>query len=210
MGLFSRRPNRQVGAEAFDKVERQQPDYPQGPNPYVALQSSLAHAQNDNSTHFGPYGESYWNGSTLGTDINDETVVVNPREFGPTGWGDYNNQLFHSGHTQNIPTNESAEQGMGVGPERKWPHYPTPDQPNPYRNMGIYQRNGTDGYSLYIYRNVAAAYWAQAIGYELSQAQVRHRSTPYGTTQQPPSVPFVSTVTPIGPGGGQGFGPGGY
>jgi hypothetical protein len=132
----------------------------------------------------------------------DAAIIVNPREFGITGWGDWNNQQYQSGHTQNLPTNESAEQGMGVGPERKWPHYPTPDNPNPYRALNILRRMGGDSYSTMVYRPETTAYWAQAIGYELSQEPAKHRFT--GRTaivNQQPSVPYVTTISPVRPGG---------
>lgn len=135
---------------------------------------------------------------------NPETgpsVVVNPREFGITGWGDPNRQQFQSGHSQNVVTNESAEQGWGVGPERAWPHYPTPDNPNPYRNLNVYQRSGTDTYSTLIYRPEVVAYWAQALGLSLSQAPVKQRSPVNPVVNQEPSVPFVTTIAPISPGG---------
>lgn len=132
----------------------------------------------------------------------DAAIIVNPREFGITGWGDWNNQQFQSGHTNALITNESAEQGFGVGPERKWPHYPTPDNPNPYRAKNVLRRMGGDSYSDQVYRPEVTAYWAQALGYELSQEHAKHRFT--GRTavvNQDPSIPYVSTITPLRPGG---------
>jgi hypothetical protein len=129
-------------------------------------------------------------------------IVVNPREFGIPGWGDWNNQQFQSGHTNNLVTNESADQGWGVGPERVWPHYPTPDNPNPYRAKNIHRRMGTDTYSDMIYRPEVVAYWAQALGLELTQEKVKHRFTGrVVVNNQAPSVPYVTTVTPMSPGG---------
>ena len=128
-------------------------------------------------------------------------IIVNPREFGITGWGDLNSQQFQSGHTNAMPQNDAAEQGFGVGPERKWGHYPTADNPNPFRNRNALQRSGGDTYSGLVYRPVVAAYWAQAIGHELSQVPVKQRASGYGTVEVAPSVPFVTTVAPITPGG---------
>lgn len=159
-------------------------------------------------------------------------IVVNPREFGITGWGDANGalidvpgyepagnpgqaalgdqgigsenvvttQLFQSGHTNNLITNESADQGLGVGPERRMAHYPTADNPNPYRNLNATFRNGGDTYSAQIYRPVVTAYWAQALGLELSQGKVKQRPN-RGTVNQAPSQPYTNVVPPMTPGG---------
>lgn len=131
----------------------------------------------------------------------DAQIVVLPREFGITGWGDPNNQQFQSGHTNNLITNDSSEQGWGVGPERKWGHYPTPDNPNPYRMLNALQRSGGDSYSDMIYRPEVTAYWAQALGQNLTQEKVKQRASGYRTVNQTPSVPYVSTIPPMSPGG---------
>lgn len=124
--------------------------------------------------------------------------VVNPRESLPTGWGAVNKQQFQSGHTQNLPTNESAEQGYGVGPERKWPHYPHAELPNPYRNMNVLQRSGGDSYSTDVYRPEVVAFWAQALARESADAAVKQRQRAGAVINQPASIPFVQTVTPGG------------
>lgn len=125
-------------------------------------------------------------------------IVVNPREFGPTGWGDWNEQQFQSGHTNNLVTNPSSEQGFGVGPERKWGHYPSPDNPNPFRLSNTLFRNGGDTYSTMVYRPEIRSYWAMSQQQELGTHKYQARS---GVVEQPASVPYVETVPPINPGG---------
>lgn len=153
-------------------------------------------------------------------------VVVNPEESGITGWGDPNAglvdpsvddhgvtegddydtqnrgdlglmyQQFQTGHTQNRVTEESAEYGYGVGPERKLSHYPYADQPNPFRNHDAYGRWSLDDESRY--RPEVVAYWAEAMGYEMSQAIVKQRSPVTPVVNQPPSQPYTDYVSPGG------------
>lgn len=127
-------------------------------------------------------------------------IVVNPAELGITGWGPPNDQPYQSGQSNDIKTNASAEQGTGVGPERKWPHYPHATNPNPYRDHGVLRRNGGLVAGTVVYRPEVAAYWQQAMFNEAAVAATRHRGR-RGTVNQAPSVPYVSTVPPISPGG---------
>jgi hypothetical protein len=131
----------------------------------------------------------------------DAQIIVNPANAHPTGWGTPNAQQFQSGHTNNVPTNESAEQGVGVGPERKWPHYPHAEQPNPFRNLNVLQRSGMDTYSADVYRPEVVAYWAQALANNIAQSPVKQRSRANPVVNQAVSVPFVETVPPVSPGG---------
>lgn len=126
--------------------------------------------------------------------------VVNPYEDLPTGWGPDNDQQFQSGHTNNVVTNESAEQGWGVGPERAWAHYPHVEQLNPFRALNAFQRNGEDGYSDLIYRPAVVAFWQQALEAENAAAATRHVGR-RGVVNQAPSAPYVTTIPPIMPGG---------
>ena len=73
--------------------------------------------------------------------INGETAneafwedVVNNRVLGPQGFGDWAIQTGQDGHSQNILSDPSSEQGWGVGPARRFAHYPYQDAPNPARN----------------------------------------------------------------------------
>jgi len=124
-------------------------------------------------------------------------IIVNPAESPPTGWGAPNHQQFQTGHTQNLPTNESAEQGQGVGPERRWPHYPHVENPNIFRNLNAYQRFGTDSYSEEVYRAQSAAFWQQAIYDSLQHASSKQRSPVVPIINQAPSVPYVDAVPPL-------------
>lgn len=128
-------------------------------------------------------------------------IVVNPREFGPTGWGDENEQQFQSGHTNNVRGNPSSEQGWGVGPERQWPHYPAVDQPNPFRRLNVFCRDGGDTYSPLVYRPEYVAYWHQALMNELAVEPSKHRGAGYPNVGQPPAAAFTATVPPVMPGG---------
>jgi hypothetical protein len=124
-------------------------------------------------------------------------ITVNPAESPPTGWGAPNHQQFQTGHTQNIPTNESAEQGMGVGPERRWPHYPHAENPNVFRNLNVFQRAGTDTYTNEVYRAEAAAFWYQALIDSVQHAPDKQRSPVNPVINQAPSVPFVDSIPPL-------------
>ena len=131
----------------------------------------------------------------------DALVVVNPAESGPTGWGAPNLQQFQSGHTNNLRTNESAEQGFGVGPEREWGHYPHATNPNPFRRMPAFQRDGGDTYSAMVYRPEVVAYWSMALAHEHAATPVKVAMRPDPIVVQPPSMPYSSAVPPISPGG---------
>jgi hypothetical protein len=131
----------------------------------------------------------------------DAQTIVNPLNSPPTGWGSPNDQQYQSGKTNNVTTNESAEQGMGVGPERKWPHFPHATNPNPFRNLNVLQRSGMDTYSTDIYRPEVVAFWAQALENNIGQAPVKQRSRVNPVVNQAQSVPFVETVPPVSPGG---------
>jgi hypothetical protein len=131
----------------------------------------------------------------------DALVVVNPAEAGPTGWGAPNLQQFQSGHTNNLRTNESAEQGYGVGPERQWGHYPHATNPNPFRRAAAFLRDGGDTYSAHVYRPEVVAYWANALAHEQAATPVKVAMRPDPIVAQPPSIPYSAAVAPISPGG---------
>lgn len=140
----------------------------------------------------------YWTGQVSNVEPRiGPQIVVNPAESPPTGWGAPNDQQFQTGHTQNVPTNPSAEQGFGVGPERKWPHYPHAVNTNPFRSLNAWQRSGTDNYSSQIYRAESSAFWYQAIIDSLQHTPDKQRSPVNPVINQAPSVPYVATVTPM-------------
>lgn len=128
-------------------------------------------------------------------------IVVNPAEYGETGWGDDNAQAFQSGHTNALPTNASASQGFGVGPERRWAHYPYVDQPNPFRRANVLARDGGDGYSPLVYRPEVVAYWHQALVHELQAEPMRRRGSGYPVIADPATAAFVDVTQPVSAGG---------
>jgi hypothetical protein len=128
-------------------------------------------------------------------------ALVNPAESPPTGWGAFNLQPYQSGHTNNLVTNPSAEQGAGVGPERVWGHYPHATNPNPFRRFNVTLRDGGDAYSPDVYRPRAVVYWANALRYEEAAVPVKVRQGPPAVVNQAPSQPYVATVPPRTPGG---------
>lgn len=131
----------------------------------------------------------------------DAQIIVNPAESPPTGWGAFNDQQFQSGHVNNLVTNPSAEQGAGVGPERQWGHYPHATNPNPFRRMAAFLRDGGDTYSTLIYRPEVVAYWAIALAHERAATPVKNVMVPSPVANQQPFQPYVATVPPISPGG---------
>lgn len=133
----------------------------------------------------------------------DAQVIVNPAESLPTGWGAPNVQQFQSSHTNNLRTNQSAEQGYGVGPERQWGHYPHAENPNPFRRMIAFQRDGGDSYSADVYRPEVVAYWANALAHEQAAAPVKNAMRPDPVVNQAPSVPYVQAIPDL-------LSPGGY
>src|SRR3954451_1928955 len=134
------------------------------------------------------------NGQADPHDPPGALTMVNPAESLPTGWGAPNDQQFQSGHTNNLRTNASAEQGYGVGPERAWAHYPHATNPNPFRRLNARQRDGGDAYSPDVYRPEVVAYWAGALSYEEAAVPVKVRQRGGAVVNQPPSQPFVATV----------------
>jgi hypothetical protein len=119
------------------------------------------------------------------------------RVLGETGFGDWqytvsgspSSAMPYSGHDANIVSNPSSEQGWGVGPARRWAHWPWTDSPNPARN-GAYLRNGDFPWVT-----------ADSNLYERSQLQwqqqwdpYKYRSSPFPVVPMAGSVPFSDTV----------------
>lgn len=142
--------------------------------------------------------------ASIHEQLNGETsneayaeLWVNPQEFGPTGFGPYVNEwVYESGHTQIILSNPSAEQGWGVGPARRWAHFPIEDSPNPFRNRMVHMRNGDFPWvtvDSYLYERTQLA-WEQQWDPYMQRSPV----TPVVNVS--PSVPFGSTVPTYGGG----------
>lgn len=135
--------------------------------------------------------------------INGETsngaygeVWVNPEEYGPTGYGDFNVQPFFTGHSQNVPSNPAAEQGWGVGPARRWAHYPKVDSPNPYRNKTVHLRNGALPWVV----ADSSLYERTQLAWEQQWDQYKQRRPVAAVVPVPTSVPFAQTVPTYGGG----------
>src|ERR1700733_7591726 len=135
--------------------------------------------------------------------LNDETSNeaysegwVNPQVYGEQGFGAFNEQDFQSGHTQIILSNPSAEQGWGVGPARRWAHYPIEDSPNPYRNRMNHMRNGQLAYVS----SESSLYERAGLAWEEQFSPYKQRSPLAPVVPVPASVPFVATVPTWGGG----------
>jgi hypothetical protein len=129
--------------------------------------------------------------------INGETSnqayaedVVNNAVYGPQGFGDWNVQAFETGHTQIVQADPGAEQGWGVGPARRWAHYPKVESPNPARNFGLHFRNG----QLPWVSNETKLYFRTQLAREHSWAPYKFRSPVAPVVPVAPSVPYVQTV----------------
>ena len=122
---------------------------------------------------------------------------VNNQVYGPQGYGPYNDPSnFQTGHSQNVVSNPASEQGWGVGPARRWAHYPLVDSPNPYRNEGQHLRNG----QLPWVTADSSYYERTQLAWEQQWAPFKRRSPVAPVVQVPASVPFVQTVPAYGGG----------
>ena len=144
-------------------------------------EDALLHEQLNGETPNGAYGE-HW---------------VNVQQYGETGYGPYNDQTnYQSGHTQITLANPSSEQGWGVGPARRWAHYPIEQLVNPFRNRMVHCRNG----ELPWVTASSVLYWRTALAWEQQWSQLKHRSPVSPVVPVAPTVPFVSTVPTYGGG----------
>lgn len=141
-------------------------------NPYDAIYGELDPADN----YFGP------------------DIVVNPSESPPTGIGAPNVQQFQTGHLNNQKVDYSLFQGVGVGPERQWPHYPHAENPNMFRRTQVMQRDGTDSYSDMIWRGEESPIWLEAIAHEQLAERTRERSPVNPIVEQTPSLTFTESI----------------
>lgn len=136
------------------------------------------------------------NGETSNGAYGEEWV--NLAIGGPAGFGNWNEQPWMTGHSQIVQSNPGAEQGWGVGPARRWAHYPFSELQNPTRNLNVaHCRNGmqpeteTPETSLY-YRTQLA--WEQ----QWDTYKQRVPVTPVVPVAE--SVPHVQTVPTYGGG----------
>jgi len=116
--------------------------------------------------------------------------VVNNAVYGPQGFGDWNIQAYQTGHTQNVVSDPAKEQGWGVGPARRWAHYPKTESPNRARNLGQHFRNG----QLPWVSVESSLYERSQLAREQHWAPWKMRSPVAPVVPVPPSVPYVQVV----------------
>ena len=119
------------------------------------------------------------------------------RPAGQTGFGEWqytvsgspSSAMPYSGHDANIVSNPSSEQGWGVGPARRWAHWPWTDSPNPARN-GAHLRMGQWPWVVadsWLYERTALEWEAQWQPY-------KYRSAVAPQVPVAGGVPFAHTV----------------
>jgi hypothetical protein len=151
-----------------------EPPVPQSPQQSLATDVWIDRTLNG-PTPNGAYGE-HW---------------VNLAVGGPTGYGNWNEQPFFSGHSQIIQSNPAGEQGWGVGPARRWAHYPFAEGQNPTRNFGKHLRMGqdpTEGAPETAYAQRTAQAW------ELQWEPYKQRVPVSPVVPVATTVPFTQTV----------------
>lgn len=135
------------------------------------------------------------NGETSNEAIDE--LWVNVQQYGPTGYGPYNDEsIFQTGHSQITVSNPASEQGWGVGPARRWAHYPHEESVNPFRNRSVHLRNG----QLPWVTASSSLYERSQLAWEQQFAPLKRRSPVAPVVQVPPSVPFTQTVPTWGGG----------
>lgn len=134
------------------------------------------------------------NGETPNGAYGEEWV--NLAIGGPAGFGNWNEQPFYTGHSQIVQSNPGAEQGWGVGPARRWAHYPFAELQNPTRNMGGHLRMGT----LNTLTPDTALYWRTQLAWEQQWDAYKQRGPVNPVMPVADSVPFVQTVPTYGGG----------
>jgi hypothetical protein len=128
------------------------------------------------------------NGQTANQAYQED--VVNNAVYGPQGFGDWNVQAYQTGHTQNTVSDPAKEQGWGVGPARRWAHYPKVESPNYARNFGAHFRNG----QLPWVSAESSLYERSQLAREQHWSPFKQRSPVAPVVPVAPSVPYVQTV----------------
>jgi len=148
---------------------------PPGPTMNPAQEDAWLHEVINGETSNGAYGE----------------IWVNTQEYGPTGFGPWTDQNeFQTGHSQNIVSNPASEQGWGVGPARRWSHFPIEENPNPFRNRFVHVRNGQLPWVV----ADSSLYERTQLAWEQQWDKYKRRSPVAPVVPVPTSVPFVQTV----------------
>jgi len=134
------------------------------------------------------------NGQTPNGAYGEEWV--NLAIGGPAGYGNFNEQPFFTGHSQIVVSNPAAEQGWGVGPARRWAHYPFSELQNPARNARNHLRMGQFPWVT----ASSALYYRTQLLWEQQWAPYKQRNPVNPVQPVAPTVPYVQTVPTFGGG----------
>lgn len=139
------------------------------------------HEVTNGQTSNGAYGEQW----------------VNLAIGGPAGYGNFNEQPWYTGHSQIVQSNPGAEQGWGVGPARRWAHYPFSELQNPVRNAGSHLRMGQLPWS---YPEQNMLYYRTQLIWEQQWAPYKKRGVVNPVVPVPTTVPWGQNVPTYGGG----------
>lgn len=120
----------------------------------------------------------------------DETWV-NLDITGKPGYGAFNEQPFYTGHTQITLSDPASEQGWGVGPARRWAHYPFAELGNKYRNSQNHLRMGQLPWA---YSEQNMLYYRTQLIWEQQWDAYKQRNPVTPVVAIPTTVPHVSNV----------------
>ena len=147
----------------------------------VATQQELAFRQQNDQTPNDAIGEEWVN---LTTSL-------------PAGFGPWSPAGYLTGHSQIVQANPGSEQGWGVGPARRWAHYPFSELGNPTRNAGAHLRNGDLPWA---YSEQNMLYYRSQLAWEQQWDAYKVRGPVTPVVPVAPSVPFTQTVPTYGGG----------
>ena len=130
------------------------------------------------------------NGQTPNAAYGEEWV--NLTITGLPGYGSFNEQPFFTGHSQIVQANPASEQGWGVGPARRWAHYPFSQLDNPARNAGAGHLRM--GQLPWAYSEQNMLYYRTQLIWEQQWAPYKQRIPVNPQVPVAPSVPFAQVV----------------
>ncbi len=96
-----------------------------------------------------------------------------------------------------MQSNPGAEQGWGVGPARRWAHYPFSELGNPARNASNHLRMGQLPWA---FSEQNMLYYRTQLIWEQQWAPYKQRNPVNPVVPVAPTVPFVQTVPTYGGG----------
>ena len=115
----------------------------------------------------------------------------------PAGFGPWSDAPYYTGHSQVVRSNPASEQGWGVGPARRWAHYPFSQLDNPTRNAATHLRNGD---LPWVYSEQNMLYYRSQLAWEQQWDQYKQRGPVTPVVPVATSVPFTQTVPTYGGG----------